>query len=347
MFLLAKYVALTVLVLGFANGAVAAVRAVECHGCSPLQEEQKALGLSGRGYLFVYNITNNRIRKFEVVLMADGRAAATAPATKPRGTLVATDNGAAVGDASAQAGGSAVRELWEYAVDAGVQRIFDTIVQAEAQIPGVLTRNRTVEVPIRNIGLVPGPIGPRPHDPRDIAWWSGAPQGSAYNDFMDRLHDQLDDRASAERINATVARVLFDFHGQTRGVGVDVGLDSLSAGVSWERISPLLTIKLCDDAGNCVKVTVKRENGTTQATYEGVVDPYNLTLPTKEQARGMELGWRANGREGANAYATWLRGRGHATVEYVGGQQAGCGGYILACVRIEGSTMLACQLHCQ
>lgn len=348
---LLRTVAFATLAIGFANSAAAGVRALECDGCSPLQEEQKALSAPGRGHLFVYNISGNRIRKFEIILMANGLLSSPTDSKQAQGaknsaTLVASDSHTTAG-ASTEAGGNVTRELWEYRVDADVKRIFDAIVHAESQIPGVVARNRSVEVPIRNIGLTPGPIGPRPHDPRDVAWAAGAPQGADYVEFMDRLQDQLGDRASAAGVSPIVAEVLFDIQGQTRGASIEVGNGSIAAGINWERISPSLTIKLCDNQGNCVRVTVKRENGVTQTTYEGVTDTNNVTLPTKDQARGVDLEWRANGREGANAYANWLRDRGRATIEYVGGQQFGCGGYILSCVRIEGTTMLACQLHCQ
>ncbi|MDC8014372.1 hypothetical protein [Tahibacter soli] len=334
---------------GLWSGASEAVtlRSLACNGCSPLQEEQKALASVNRGYLFVYNVANKRIRKFEVVLMASDKTADPADAKARAGAtrVAATDEPAAEAESTL---GTVTRELWEYAVDAPVKRIFDNIVSVENRVPGVLSGQRALEVPIRNIGLTPGDLGPRPHDPRDIAWYSSGPRGAPYNDFMDRVRDQLSDPAATERISDELADAVHGIQGQTRGVSVAVGTDSIGVDISWERIAPQLELKLCDDNGSCVTLIVKKEGNYVQVTYEGVTDKHNVSLPTREQARGMDLEWRASGREGANAYANWLRTRRLGTVEYMGSSQTGCQtGYILSCVRIEGTTMLACQLHCR
>ncbi|HJU39726.1 MAG TPA: hypothetical protein VJ724_09150, partial [Tahibacter sp.] len=240
------------------------------------------------------------------------------------------------------------REVWEYDVDATVKRVFDAIVRVETRLPGVLSGQRAIEVPIGNIGLTPGDLGPRPHDPRDIAWYSSNPRGAPFNDFMDRIKDQLSDVSATERISPELADAVHGIQGQTRGISVSVGTDAAAVDISWERIAPTLELKLCGNDGSCVTVIVKKEGNYVQVTYEGVTDRHNVSLPTREQARGMDLEWRANGREGADAYAQWLRSRRLGTVEYLGGSQTGCQtGYILSCVRIEGTSMLACQLHCR
>ena len=361
-----KWYTLFALVLGaglWSGTSEAAVPAFACNGCSPLQEEQKALGGQPRGYRFVYNIANKRIRKFEAVLMANGNLRApNASAKAPEGAVrilstnepadggEKTDGGAKIdGGATIDAGpGAATRELWEHPVDAGVRRLFDTLVSVETRLPGVTSGQRAIEVPIRNIGLTPGPLGPRAHDPREIAWFSGSPRGYGYNDFMNRLREQLSDRASTERISDELADYVHDFQGQTGGVSVSVGLDAVSAGVSWDRIAPTVELKLCDSEGNCVKVIVKKEGNYVQVTYEDTTDRFGVSLPNEQQARGVSLEWRQNGREGANGYADWLSAQGRGRIDYIGGSQQGCQrGYILSCVRIEGTTMLACQIHCR
>jgi hypothetical protein len=343
-----KFVALLSLLIGAGlwsgAGEAATMRVLACGGCSPLQEEQKALAASGRGFLFVYNIANNRIRKFEIVVTReDGMASQeTAKARAAATRIVATNDTAESGNGT---NATIVRELWEYAVDPPVKRLFDTLVSVETRLPGVMTGQRSIEVPIRNIGLTPGPLGPRPHDPRDIAWYSGSPRGAAFNDFMDRVRDQLSEVSSTERISDELSDAVHGFHGQTRGVSVSAGTDSIGVDLNWERIAPTIELKLCDDAGNCVTITVKKEGNYVQTTYEGATDKYNVSLPSEGQAP-MRMTWRT--REGADSYANWLRSQRHGTIDYVGGSQAGCGfGYLLACVRIEGTTMLACQVHCR
>ena len=347
-----KSVALWSLLLGAGlwSGTSEAVtlRSLACNGCSPLQEEQKALAGTYRGYVFVYNVANNRIRKFEIVVMADD-SLKSADTTKARvesgASRIATTTEAAPADGTTA---TVTREAWEHAVDATVKRVFDAIVRVETRLPGVLSGNRAIEVPIGSIGLTPGDLGPRPHDPRDIAWYSSSPRGAAYNDFMDRIKDQLSDVSATERISPELADAVHGIQGQTRGISVSLGTDSAAVDISWERIAPTVELKLCSTDGTCVTVIVKKEGSYVQVTYEGVTDRHNVSLPTREQARTLDLEWRANGREGANAYALWLRSRRLGTVEYLGGSQTGCQtGYILACVRIEGTAMLACQLHCR
>ena len=347
-------------VAGFWSGAseAATMRVLACNGCSPLQEEQKALAGQNRGFLFVANVTNKRVRKFEIVVWVDGlqggatnggktqaddaRFRAKAEATKIGETTEPAEG------STAAANPNVTRELWEYPVDDNIKRIFDTIVSVEARAPGVVSGQRGIQAPVRNIGLTPGDIGPRPHDPRDIAWHSGSPRGAAYNDFMERLRGQISDRSSTERISPELADVVHGIQGLLRGASISVGTDAASFDINWERISPTVELKLCDDDGNCVTLVIKKEGNYVQVTYEGVTDKFNVSLPNKEQARTMELDWTRTGLEGANAYANWLRARRLGSVEYIGGSQAGCQfGYILACVRIEGSTMLACQLHCR
>lgn len=348
-----KLSALFALVLGAAlwsGTSEAAVRAFACNGCSPLQEEQKALGAQYRGYLFVYNIANNRIRKFEIVVMANGTLG-TSPArtAQPKGAVRVVSTDEPVEGAVVEAGaGTVTRELWEHSVDASVKRLFDTLVSVEARVPGVLAGQRSIEVPIRNIGLTPGPLGPRPHDPREIAWFSGSPRGWGYNEFMNRLRDQLSSASSTERISDELSDFVHGFQGQTSGVSVSVGTDAASVGVDWERIAPTIELKLCDSEGNCVNVVVRKEGNYVQVTYEDTTDRHGVSLPNEQQARGVSLEWRQNGRDGATGYADWLSAQGRGRIDYVGGSQSGCvRGYILSCVRIEGTTMLACQMHCR
>lgn len=338
----------------------ATMRVLACNGCSPLQEEQKALAGQNRGFLFVANVANKRIRKFEIVVWADGLQGGATEAgdvkirendgkarTKAKATKIGETTQPAEG-ATEATNNNVTRELWEYAVDDNIKRIFDTVVSVEARAPGVVSGQRGIEAPIRGIGLTPGDIGPRPHDPREIAWDSSGPRGPAYNDFMERVRGQLSDRSSTERISAELADVVHGIQGLLRGASISVGTDSAAFDISWERISPTVELKLCDDDGNCVTIIVKKEGNYVQVTYEGVADKFNVSLPTREQARSLDMAWRANGREGANAYANWMRNRRLGTVEFMGSSQTGCQlGYVLACVRIEGTTMLACQLHCR
>ena len=347
-----KFVALSLLSCGAAQAAE--IGAFACDGCSPLQEEQKALSRQSRGYLFVYNVAGNRIRKFEIVVFAVDGARISDPAAEKFRAVVGARRIDAIddvieapvaGNETARVG--VTRELWEYAVDPQVRQVFETIVSVEARLPGVLAGQRSMEVPIRNIGLTPGSLGPRAHDPREIAWFSGSPQGARYNEFMDRLADQLDDAASTERISRELADVLHGIQGQSSGLSVSVGLTSASVGISWERIKPTVELKLCDDEGNCVTVVVKKEGRYVQVTYKDTRDRQGVSLPSEPSSR-VALEWRQNGREAANAYAQWLRSQNRGRIEYVGGSQSGCQlGYILSCVRIEGTTMLACQLHCR
>ena len=342
---------------GLWSGAseAATMRVLACNNCSPLQEEQKALAGQHRGFLFVANVTNKRIRKFEIAVWVDGLSSGTTDGGSgkiddAKARLKA--NATKIGETTDRAEGTtqapdanATRELWEHAVDDNVRRIFDTIVSVEARVPGVVSGQRAIEAPIRGIGLTAGSIGPRPHDPREIAWYSGSPRGAAYNDFMDRLRGQIADRSATERISPELADLVHGIQGQMRGASISVGTDSAAFDISWERVAPTVELKLCDDDGNCVTIIVKKEGNYVQTTYEGATDRYNVSLPTEQQTP-MRLTWRQG--DGVNAYANWLRSQRHGTIDYVGGSQAGCGfGYVLACVRIEGSTMLACQVHCR
>lgn len=119
------------------------LKALLCDGCMAHEEERRALGEMSNGYLFVYNVDDNRIRKFEVV---------TAPT--PSSTQAASQRDAVgatkvVSEPVDPPAGSKlrplVRELWEYPVDENVRKIFDSLVRVESRSPGTLVQGREHE----------------------------------------------------------------------------------------------------------------------------------------------------------------------------------------------------------
>lgn len=340
-----KLYALFALALGaglWSDVDAAPTRAVACNACSPMQEEQKALAAQGRGYIFVYNVAGNRIRKFEILVFAGSGNGMSPIDTKRGGTRIVSTTEPPEG-AAPDAAGTVIRELWEDAVDPGVQEIFDSIVTVERQAPGFIEGKNEYVVPIRNIGLTVGTIGPRPFDPRGIAWSAGGGGTNEYDLFMDQLNDRLNSSSSAYAISPLVGRALYSIFFRLSSVSISFSGGGFGLGISFERLSSPIKLKLCDDEGNCVTVSVKMEDGVAKITYEKTNDKYGARLPV--EAPSVSTRWPSNGREGANAYAQWLR-RTNAARDILGGNQYGCGSYVLACTRIEGTTMLACQIHC-
>lgn len=323
----------------WSNPGEAATKAFACNGCSPMQEEQKALASQGRGYLFVYNVAGNRIRKFEIVVFAGGTNALSPDAKAGGVRIVATDQPPE--GAAAEAG--VIRELWEYQVDPGVREIFDAIVAVERQAPGFIEGKNEVNVPIRNIGQTVGTLGPRAFDPREIAWNSGT-RGGEYRQFMNQLTTQLGGSTSAYAVHPEVGRALYGVFFRLGGVGVSFSGGGFGISISFERLKNPLKLKLCDTDGNCVLVKVKIEGDDLELTYEGAFDKFDTPLQTESTAFSMR--WLANGREGANAYAQYMRNVHRANVDFTGGNQYGCNKYVLACTQITGTNLLACQIHC-
>jgi hypothetical protein len=345
-----KLLALFALVLIFAGWSDAshAVRALECADCSAQQEEDTVKRLGGNGYFFVYNLQQARVRKFLTYLTADDGLAVRE--SGPRGTggvevtrYAATpegDIGERLGNAKAVGW---VRVLEEYPVDADVAQIFTAILDVERAAPGVIRGLQRAHVPIGNVGQVPGNLGPRNYDPRLAAW--DYPNAGEFNSFVERMGEMLSTKDSANRLNPTLGKILFGVHAQSKSVNVSVGSGGVSLGVQWERLGPKTLIKVCDDQGNCVHMTLASDGENVYAQFEKVVDASNTTLPA--ETIPLNVRWTERGSQSAAEYAAWLQRlyRGN-TLNIVGGS-SGCGTRILACTAIPDTTLLACQLSCQ
>ena len=336
------------------SGASVAVSALECSGCTAKQEEDKVRNRpSGNGYFFVYNLPQARVRKFLTYLTADdGLRSAEGEnlrgidgieiarfATTPDG-----DAGERPKEGSKAAGW--VRVLEEYPVDPGVQEIFNTMVQVERESPGMIRGEQRTRVPIGNVGQYPSDqgLGPRDYDPRLIAWDS-AGQGE-FNRFIERMSEKLESRESANSLHPSLGKVLFGVHGKSKSVTVSFGSGGYGVGVSWERVGSSVKIKVCDSKENCVWLTLGSDgNGNISLVFEKVVDDTETPLPAESSAPRVR--WSQAGGQSAAEYAAWLKRlyMGN-TLNVIGGPQ-GCRTHILSCTEITGTTLLACQLHCQ
>lgn len=334
-----KHIALWTAGMLFASwsaAAPAAVRAVACDGCDAEREQHKALSYEGYGFLFVYNVADRRLRKFEIV--------AAGTNARPKANRIAT-SADAVGEQSKP--GAASRELWEHPADEGVRRIFDAIVEAESRAPGTLAGRRALELPIAAIGTMPDVDPPRTFDPRDVAWFSGTPRGATHNHFEARLKERLADATATGRMSADLARIVHRIKVPSRTVPVAVGVAAPSVGVAWEGVLPSVDLKLCDDARNCVSIVATIDGDAVRIVYGETRDRHNLTLPNAEQARRVDLEWPHDGRDGAVAYAQWLRTEKHASVDDGIGDKAECQSYVLTCDRRDGRPSLTCRAHCR
>lgn len=300
-----------------------------CHGCSLAQEEQAALAKPGLGIRFIYNFTNNRLRKFIVVL--DSARAASAI----DGVFVTKE------PADYSRASPSSRELYEMAVDAGVVPIFAAAVNLWRKDPSWFT-NKVQRIAIDRVGVTQGDIAPREFSPRNVAW-DGPISGEGIQ-FTDRVSLLLEGPYGTSQMSPELSELLHGVAFAMQSVTIEGNsAGEINVGMTWGGTPPKeIMLDFCNSRNECVRL--KLTTNPYKLELVGARDSQDQAYPANtETAVNRNYPNSPAGREAAGDMGRFVSGRREGT--FIGGNVApNCGRIGLACSDIGSA--YTCRTFC-
>jgi hypothetical protein len=269
----------------------------ECQNCTSTQMLNKAKH-SQIGYVFVYDIPNHIIRKYETYMDS---TCSQLPAPS-----LSTDNDQRQGDETQC--GQFKDGVPAGPVDPDVQEVFDTLFQVWTVNPTLAT---TMKATYRGSMPIDTTTG-QPFDLPRVAW--DYPQGS-YVRFVETIGGTLQTRNGA---NSLVPKLGDMMYGVNMGsYGVAIGIPPLVLDLHWDRNTVTVSLDMCDPSGNCAKFKVVPTGGEPTLTYLGVFDNEQNMWPSMSgTAPGSMTAWPFRLLNAADRFISGLRGNGMAIPDF-------------------------------
>lgn len=303
----------------------------ECVNCTSAQMQTMAKN-SQPGIAFIYDLSHNVIRKFEV--WTDSTCA-NDPMTEALGEesdqTRASSNRLSPNAAEGSAQCGSFRDAAEVSpVDTDIQNIFNSLRAVWLVNPTLASTGKATRAGV--------PVNTSDHQPFDlvkVAW--EYPQGY-YVDFIEQMRDSI--LVTKGEANAFMPGLGDELFGVSIKVNAaNVGFpEIIQVTVSLDKPNATIHLDICNNNGDCVKLDVKIINGVLDdVKYNGTFDVYNMMYPSESGVTPGSIGmWHWGNSLGADHFRQGLVGRGVAVPPAPGCNVASGLGWKLVVARVNG-----------
>lgn len=239
----------------------------QCVNCTATQMQTMAKN-QPVGYHFIYDLSHNIIRKYEVYMDSD---------CQPEGSDTGSANGGA--GKGTQSGNETDCGSFKAAdevtpVDPEVQAIFTSLRAAWLANPVIVTTQKAVV-------LVP-PINPNNGKPFDIPRVGWEYDHGEYEDMRGYLDSVLSSRASANAFSPGLGDFIYGVSLAVDGVDLGTPPNVLSVHIVLDYNTGSVKIEICNADLDCAKWTVSVVNGAVLTlTFNGAYDKRNMQYPSE------------------------------------------------------------------
>lgn len=310
------------------GGCVSSARAVqtiavmkECLNCTPAQMQTMAKN-QPLGYHFIYDLSHNIIRKYEVYMDSTCAQQPVIQSWTGAGQQVQAGNGT---DCSSFKAADEMTPM-----DTDVQNILDSLHSVWLVNPILANQAKaTRQSP---------PVNPNSGQPFDLpraAWDWPSGEGEDLRDYL--RDDVLSSRNSANTFVPGLGDMIYGVSMQVASVSIGSPPNVLQVSVALDRANSAIHFEICNANGDCAKLDANIANGqVASVTFNGVYATGNMQYPSQNgQAPGQGNFWHFGLGTDADHFGQQLRNNSGVTLPI----RPGCGGsfhYGVTVARVNG-----------
>ncbi|UXI66259.1 hypothetical protein [Tahibacter amnicola] len=291
---------------------------LHCNNCDPAAELAKARHYPATGLVYVYNLTNHRIRRFDITAHTPD-ARSTAPVEQ-------------FGDTKYQ------REYVEAPVDPDVFRIFTAMDSLATRYPE--PRPYSHEIDITALGYVHDETGgTRFYDPVRVAW--EAPDGPLHQEFMAQVRQTMAERSLTVLAHPMIGALVHDIALPSRNVTIATSKGPVKATLGIYGFSTQFVLRFCDAMKNCANVEAVAQEHAYDYQFRGSVSADSHGYPARSDHA---MSWQFDHRDEAQRFGERIGdiGGGGLTMK----APPGCRQTYLSCERQPSRDDIACVAEC-